>query len=78
MGDTDLLSEEAWDSNDESCEEQDSHNGECKDPLEGDGLGKELANTERGTENTECESHGVILDLVSIFKQRVKLTSFTL
>jgi len=60
VGSTNLLSEESWNGDDKGCEEENRHNGEGKDPLEGNGLGEELTNTKVSTENAESESHSVI------------------
>lgn len=69
MGRTNLLSEEAWDGNNEGCEEENCHNGEGKDPLEGNGPGEELTNSKRSAEDAESESHGIILLLLTIFAE---------
>lgn len=47
--------------NDQGQDEQHRHDGEGEDPLEGDNLGEELADTESGSQDAQVESHGVIL-----------------
>jgi hypothetical protein len=44
-----------------AAEEERSHANEGKDPLEGDDLVEELANTESSGEDTEGETDGVVL-----------------
>jgi hypothetical protein len=56
-----LLAENAWDSNAKCGNEEDAHNDKSEDPLEGDGLGEKLADTERSSQNAECEAYGVVL-----------------
>lgn len=60
-----LLAENTWNGNAKGSDEKDAHDDECKDPLEGDGLREELANTKRSSQNAECETHGVVLGNVS-------------
>lgn len=64
-----LLAKDAWDGNCQCGDEQDSHDGEGEDPLERDGLGEELADTERGAEDGEGESHRVVLDFISVVRK---------
>lgn len=45
----------------DSGDEEDGHDGECKNPLEGNNLSEELANTNGCGEHAEVESNGVIL-----------------
>jgi len=47
--------------NDNRRNKQDSHDGEGKDPLESDGLVKELADANCCGEDAEGEAHGVVL-----------------
>jgi hypothetical protein len=60
-----FLAENAWDGNAKCGDEQDSHDDESEDPLEGDGLRQELADAERSSQDAEFEAHGVILRHVS-------------
>jgi len=54
--------EELGEGNNDGGNEEDGHDGEGKDPLEGDDLAEELTNTEGGAENAEGEAHSVILE----------------
>lgn len=56
-----LLAKYARDCNYEGGEEEDTHDDECEDPLEGDGMGEELANSDRGCKNAQFEANGIIL-----------------
>lgn len=47
--------------NKDSHDKQESHDDEGEDPLEGDDLAQELGDTNRGSEHTERESHGIVL-----------------
>lgn len=54
-----------WHRNEEGEDEQDGHDGEREDPLEGDELVQELGDADRGRENTQGETDGVVLLQVS-------------
>ena len=54
-------SEDLGKGNNEGGNEEDGHDGECEDPLEGDDLSEELAHAERGAEDTEGKSDRVVL-----------------
>ncbi len=60
-----LLAKNTWDGDNESSEEKSCHNGESKDPLEGDSLSEELADAESGGKVAECEPHGVVLCMLA-------------
>jgi hypothetical protein len=60
-----FLAESAWERNAKCGDEQDSHDDESEDPLEGDGLRQELADAERSSQDAEFEAHCVILCHVS-------------
>ncbi len=62
---TNLLSKDTWDDHNKGSQEKDTHNDKGKDPLEGNCLAEELADTEGGGEDGECEAHGVVLGFVS-------------
>lgn len=49
-----------WNGNAERKEEEDGHDGEGKDPLQGDDLGQELMDAQRGSENAEPKTHSVV------------------
>ena len=64
--DTNLLAKDAWNDDDKSGDEKNTHDDKGEDPLESDGLAKELADTEGSGEDGEGESHGVVLFLRSV------------
>lgn len=59
----DFLPEDAWNGDDQSSEEEDSHDDESKDPLKGNGPGKELPNSESSCQDAKCEAHGIVLQI---------------
>lgn len=59
--DTNLLAKDAWNDNNKGRDEKNTHDDKGEDPLESDGLAKELADTEGSGEDGEGESHGVVL-----------------
>jgi len=58
---SELLPKNAWEGNAKRSDEEDTHDDESEDPLEGDGLGKELADTERSSQDAEFEANSVSL-----------------
>lgn len=56
-----VLADETREANQDGQDEQDGHNGECKDPLKGDDVSEELGNTQSSTENAQVEAHSVVL-----------------
>jgi len=56
-----FLAEDAWDCDQEGGDEEDTHDDEGKDPLESNGVGEELTNTNRGCQDAQCKAHGIIL-----------------
>jgi hypothetical protein len=58
---TEFLAENAWNANEQSKDEEGSHDGKSKDPLESNDLGEKLTDTKRSCEDTESKAHGVIL-----------------
>lgn len=57
-----FLAKDTRDGNDKCSEEESSHDGECEDPLKGDGLGEELTNSESSSQVAESETHSVVLE----------------
>jgi len=57
----DFLAEDAWNSDDEGGEEENSQNDEGKDPLEGKGLNEELSNAKGCGQDAEGKANGVVL-----------------
>jgi hypothetical protein len=56
-----FLAEDTWNSNCKSGNEEYAHDDKCEDPLECDGSGEELANSESSCEDAKGEAYGVIL-----------------
>jgi len=57
-----LLTKDTWNGDDQSSKKEYSHDNESKDPLEGNGSGKELANSESSCQDAKCEAHGIVLE----------------
>jgi len=57
-----FLAKDAWNGDDQSGKEEDSHDDEGKDPLKGNGSGKELPNSESSCQDAKCEAHGIVLE----------------
>jgi len=57
-----LLAKDTWNGDDKGSEEENSHDGESKDPLESNDMCGELANAKSSCQYTECEAHGVVLE----------------
>lgn len=52
---------------DQNCKDkEDGHDGKRKDPLEGHNLSVKLSNAKGGRQDTETETHGVVLRCVSL------------
>jgi len=49
------------DGDEDGQDEEHGHDGEGKDPLEGDDLVAELCHAQRGGEDAQVEAHGVVL-----------------
>jgi len=59
---TGLLSKDPWDCDDERDEENDSHDGECKDPLEGKDFGTKLTKSQSSHQERSSKSNVIILE----------------
>lgn len=57
----DLFAKDTWNGNEQSCNEESSHDGECKYPLECEGFDEELVDTEGSSEDAQCEAHSIVL-----------------
>jgi len=57
-----LLSKDSWDCDDEREEEDDSHDGECKDPLESKNLGAKLTKSQPSHQERSGKSNVIILE----------------
>jgi hypothetical protein len=56
-----LPSKNAWKGNDQGTKKQNSRNGDGEDPLQGDDLSQELADSQRSGKNAEFKPHGLVL-----------------
>lgn len=56
-----LFAKDTWNCDDKCGEEQDGHDCKGKDPLECNGLGEELTDTEGSSEDTKREADGIVL-----------------
>jgi len=52
----------SWRDNDDSCDKDKRHDGECKDPLKSKELGEKLCNTQTSSEEGSAKSDAVILE----------------
>lgn len=74
---TNFLAKDTRDGNDESGKEERSHDRECKDPLESNGLSEELTDAKSGGEVAERKAHGVVL-FVSEFVYTIGKAVYTI
>jgi len=58
----DLLAEDAWDCDNQSREEENTHNDEREDPLECNDLDEELADSDGGCQDAQSKAHSIILE----------------
>jgi len=56
-----LLAKDARNRNQQGADEQNTHDSECKDPLQGNDLDEELTDTKCSCENGKTEAHGIVL-----------------
>lgn len=59
---SDVSARHGWNSNGDRRDEENSHDDEGKDPLEGNDLALELGDTNCRREDAESKAHGVVLD----------------
>lgn len=74
----DLLTKDAWDANDQRRQEEDTHDGEGKDPLECNGLDEELGGSDSSCQHAERKPDSVVLSLISNSEQNNMQNRLTL